>query len=122
MLRMELRVWLAPLLSHVSAHLPRSPCTCTVTVQASWSPAASGSVVAVIMTSRIFLRPRLLIRVVRPLTVDMVNLSTLNAAHSRHGLGEVSLHGAPASLSVTRAVLGTRSATHYSLMIPGEGH
>ena len=41
MLRMELRVWLAPRLSHVSAHLHRSPCTCTVTVQASWSPAAT---------------------------------------------------------------------------------
>ena len=85
MLRMELRVWLAPRLSHVSAHLPRSPCTCTVTVQASWSPAASGSVVAVIMTSRIFLRPRLLIRVVRPLTVDMVKLSMLPTADTDSG-------------------------------------
>ena len=85
MLRMKLRVWLAPLLSHVSAHLPHSPCTCTVTVKASWSPAATGSVVSVIMTSRI-LRPRLLIRVVRPLTVDMVKLSMLPTADTDSGI------------------------------------
>ena len=42
--RMVLRVSLAPLLSHVSPYLSRSPCSCTVTPPASWSPAAAASV------------------------------------------------------------------------------
>ena len=81
----------APLLCLVSPHLSRSPCSCTVTATASTAScsvvAVSVALVSVITASRIFLWPRLLVRVVRPLTltVDTVQPSMLPTADTESG-------------------------------------
>ena len=81
----------APLLCHVSPHLSRSPCSCTVTATASTAScsvvAVSVALVSVITASRIFLWPHLLVHMVRPLTltVDTVQPSMLPTVDTELG-------------------------------------